>query len=65
MEKLAEALGVDVDVLQKYDTRAPIEELRRRGSKDPQFAVALRRVLDSDLTGEELLKLIRKHSAKE
>jgi transcriptional regulator with XRE-family HTH domain len=56
--KMAQTLGVKVDDLRSYDTRAPIEELRRIVASDPTYGFALRKVVEGKITAEELMKLV-------
>jgi transcriptional regulator with XRE-family HTH domain len=66
LAEMASLLGVTVEDLKTYDSRPPVEALKRRGERDPQFGVALRRVLDQDITSEQLLKFLdaTKHKDK-
>jgi transcriptional regulator with XRE-family HTH domain len=43
--------------LKAYDTRPPLEEVKRATAEDPRYAIALRKVIDSKVSPEELLKL--------
>jgi transcriptional regulator with XRE-family HTH domain len=53
----ARLLKVSFDDLKARDTRPPLEEVRRATAEDPRYAIAFRRVLDSKVTPEQLLKL--------
>jgi transcriptional regulator with XRE-family HTH domain len=57
LAKMAKILGTDVDELQSYDTRSSVSELKRRAYMDPAWGFAFRRVVESGLTPDELLKL--------
>lgn len=62
---IAKILRVKVDELKALDTRAPIEDLKRAAEGDPSYALALRTILDSRMSGEELIRLIQqKHRKK-
>jgi len=63
--KMAKSLGVTVDDLRAYDTRAPLEDLKRITAKNPAFAVALRKIVDKKLSAADLESLIQKISDKE
>ncbi len=54
---LARALKTTVEDLQSYDTRPPVEEIKRLASADPAFGLALRKVVDKQVSPEELMKL--------
>lgn len=66
LAKMARLLETTVDDLKAYDQRPPIEALKRQGLNDPQLAVALRRVVDQNVSGDELLAFLnsRKHRTK-
>lgn len=54
---LARVLKTTVEDLQDYDTRPPVEEIKRLASADPAFGLALRKVVDKGVSPEELMKL--------
>jgi transcriptional regulator with XRE-family HTH domain len=57
--KIAAALGVELAELQRYDRRAPVDDLKRRAEADPTYGFALRKLVEHDISAEELLRLIR------
>src|ERR1051325_5092630 len=57
LKDAARILRVSVDELKAYDTRPPLEELKRATAEDPRYALAFRRVIDSKVTPDVLLKL--------
>jgi len=65
LKKLARALRVPVEELRKHDTRPPVADLKRRAAADPAFGLALRRVMDKEISSEELLDLVRKKAEEE
>jgi transcriptional regulator with XRE-family HTH domain len=65
LKDLAHILGVSFDDLKTHDTRPPLEEVKRATEKDPRFALAFRRVIDSKISPEELIKFLEgKHTKK-
>jgi transcriptional regulator with XRE-family HTH domain len=62
LSKMAQVLSVDVAELQKLDSRAPIEDLRRLAEADPAYGIALRRLVEGDIRPEDILKLVEKKS---
>jgi transcriptional regulator with XRE-family HTH domain len=60
LEKMSHILGVSADELRSYDTRPPIEELRRIVASDPTYGFALRRVVEGKVTAEDLMKLVNR-----
>lgn len=57
---LARILGTTVDDLRKYDPRAPIDDLKRLASANPAYGFAFRRVIDKEVSPEDLMKLADK-----
>lgn len=57
LKETARILKVPFDELKAHDTRPPLEEVKRATAEDPRYAIALRRVFDSKVSPEELLKL--------
>src|SRR6266481_6032118 len=60
LKQIALALEVESEELEKYDTRPPVEEMRRWVQGDPAFGLALRKVIDKKISPEELMKLVGK-----
>lgn len=65
MEKIAEELKVPLDELLQYDNRAPVEDLKRRAEADPTFGFALRKIVEQDVSTDDLLKLLENKARKE
>ncbi|MFN2397821.1 MAG: helix-turn-helix domain-containing protein [Gemmatimonadaceae bacterium] len=69
LAKIAKRLQTSVDDLKTYDTRAPLDDLRRLAAANPIYGVAMRRIVeridDEDMSPEELLKLINRHRRAE
>ena len=59
LAKLARELNVSFDELLQYDNRAPVEDLKRRAENDPAFGFALRKIVEHDVTAEDLMKLFQ------
>lgn len=62
--KMSQLLGVSVAELQKHDARPPVEELKRMVQKDPTYGFALRRIAETKIDPNELLKFIEKKPKK-
>ena len=56
LARMARELGTTVEDLSSYDTRAPMDALRRLATSDPQFGLALRKVVEKGVSGKELLR---------
>lgn len=61
-KKVLRQIALDLDVkpeeLENYDTRLPVEEMRRMVQADPAFGLALRKVIDKKISPEDLMKLV-------
>lgn len=61
LKKTAKELKTSVEDLRSYDSRPPVEDLKRRHGIDPTYGFALRQVLDNrHVTAEDLLKLAQR-----
>src|SRR5260370_41433774 len=57
LKDVSRILKVSFDELSKDDTRPPLEQMKRVTAEDPRYALAFRRVIDSKISPEDLLKL--------
>ena len=64
LAKIAHHLGVTVEELKKYDTRPPVDELKRIAAADPTFGFALRTVIEKKVSADELMNLAKKSDQK-
>ena len=64
IRQLARLLGTTLDDLKQFDTRPPIRELRRVVRFDPRYSVALRQMMDREITSDELLEFIEDRDRK-
>ena len=58
--ELATALKTSVEDLKKYDTRAPVEGLKKLASSNPAYGLAFRTIVDKKINPDELLKWAEK-----
>jgi transcriptional regulator with XRE-family HTH domain len=56
LKKMADKLETTVADLRSYDSRAPVEDLKRISESDPTFGFALRKLVDKEVTAADLLK---------
>ena len=57
LQKMSSMLGESAEELRKYDTRAPVEELKRRIDIDPRYGFALRTLAENKhITADEIIK---------
>jgi transcriptional regulator with XRE-family HTH domain len=52
---IAQALDTALEDLRQYDTRPPVEDLKRLASSNPLYGVAFRKVIDKEITAQELI----------
>lgn len=57
LEKLAKALKTTKEDLQKYDSRPPLEEIKRKTVSDPNYGFALRTLIDKGYSSEDILRM--------
>jgi len=64
LASLAKALNQPLDSLRRYDLRPPVAELRALTARQPDWALALRKLVDAAqsgrLTSEQLIRLLDK-----
>ncbi len=61
---MAHVLGAKVEELKKYDSRPPVEEIRRLSASDPSFGFALRKVVEKQVSAKDLLDMIDRSEKK-
>jgi len=61
LKTIAFALGTTLEELKKHDSRLPIEQLKRIAASNPAMGFALRRVVDEDVSADELLAFLKSH----
>ncbi len=59
LEQMAHVLRTTVEDLKSYDTRPPLEELKRLTNENPAYGLAFRKLVNKDLSAEELEKFIK------
>jgi len=64
LARIAKLLGESVDKLKSYDTRPPMEELKRMTASNPLMGVALRRVVEKNVDATQLIDLLKKVEKK-
>lgn len=65
LAKMAKLLGVSAEDLKRYDSRPPIDDLKRIAEADPSFGFALRKLVDKDVSAEDILELVKKKRDRE
>ena len=62
LAEMARILKTPLEELRQYDTRAPVEELKRMVSSNPAYGLALRQIVEKRVSPEALMKLAEKES---
>jgi transcriptional regulator with XRE-family HTH domain len=57
LRAIAKALGTSAEELKEYDNRQAVQEIKRRAMQDPKLGFAFRRILDENISSDDLLKL--------
>src|SRR5574337_1126828 len=65
LARIANVLGVSAEELKRYDSRLPIDDLKRIAERDPALGFALRKLVDEQVSAEELLDLLKKKPDRE
>ena len=64
LAKMAKVLDTTVDDLRSYDTRPPVQDLRRLASENPAYGLAFRKMIEGNVTPQELIDLAEKKRSK-
>lgn len=54
---IARALETSVEDLRSYDTRPPLEDIKRLASSDPLYGMAFRKMIDKKISPQKLMEL--------
>ena len=60
LTRMAQVLDTTVEDLKSHDSRAPVDDLKRLTTADPAYGLALRRLIDTNVQPEELMRLADK-----
>jgi transcriptional regulator with XRE-family HTH domain len=64
LARIAKELGSTVESLKQYDTRPPIEELKKMAAANPLMGVALRRFAEKKVSASDLIDFLNKEGKK-
>lgn len=64
LRKMAPLLQVTVEELQKHDMRPPVDELRKLVERDPTYGIALRKLTESRVTPDALVRFLDQNAGK-
>lgn len=62
--ELARVLQTKLEDLRAYDTRPPVDEIKRLATLNPAYGVAFRKLVDCEISAEELIKMVDNFSKK-
>ena len=60
LKAIVQHLGTALADLQQYDTRPPVQELRKAALTDPQYSYAFRQMMDKQVSAKEILEFIER-----
>ena len=60
LREIARALMTSADALREFDSRPPWREMRSANISNPTYGLAFRRLMDSDVSPEEMLELVER-----
>jgi transcriptional regulator with XRE-family HTH domain len=58
LSDIARFLDTSVEDLRKHDMRPPVEEIRKLSNADPVYGLAFRKLVNKNLSSEDLLKVV-------
>lgn len=61
---VAQHLDTSIEDLRNYDTRPPVEELKRLAVSNPLYGVAFRKVIDKNISAQDLINFADKKSQR-
>ncbi len=64
LAKIAKVLAATVEDLRAHDTRIPVKEIKRLAGENPEYALAFRRLVNSKVSAEDLMKWAKKRSGR-
>lgn len=65
LAKIATLLDRPIEELRGYDSRVPIDELKKVAEMDPAFGFALRKLANKKVSAEEIMELVRRKPPRE
>jgi transcriptional regulator with XRE-family HTH domain len=64
LARMARVLETPLEDLSTFDTRAPVEDMKRLTNENPAYGLAFRRVIGEHVTPEELIQLAESKSKR-
>ena len=63
--KMAQVFRVDASDLRRLDSRPPMEEIKKLSEADPNYGIALRRMVEKNIKPADIMKLVEKKSRED
>lgn len=60
LEEIAKRLRTSIAELREYDSRPPLDEMKRKSFTSPTYGFALRKMVEENVSGEELLQMLQR-----
>ena len=60
LAEMAKTLGATLEDLKSHDTRPAVQEIKRLVTSDPAFGFAFRKMIDKNVSAEELIEFAEK-----
>jgi transcriptional regulator with XRE-family HTH domain len=64
LSKMAKVLGTSLEDLKSYDTRPPVQDLKRLATENPAYGLAFRKMIEKKVTPQELIDLAEKRRGR-
>jgi transcriptional regulator with XRE-family HTH domain len=64
LANLAKALQTPLDELKRFDSRAPLDEIKKLTEFDPNYGFALRKLVDKKVSSDDLMKFVNEKKTK-
>ncbi len=59
LDYISRELGISLKDLRAYDTRPPVEEIKRLANADPRYGLAFRKVIDKKISPQDILDFVK------
>jgi transcriptional regulator with XRE-family HTH domain len=64
LEQMAKALKATVADLRQYDSRPPVDELKKMAESDPAYGFAFRKMVEGGVSAQEIEKFLEERNKK-
>ncbi|MBF6570977.1 MAG: helix-turn-helix transcriptional regulator [Candidatus Binataceae bacterium] len=63
-QRLADTLEAKLEELREYDTRAPVQELKRLTAANPAYGIALRSMVENRVRPDEIMEFLKRRNER-